>query len=84
MADDDGPTNVINFPRVGYTAPADPPAEPPAPVPDDVPFAAPADSAPATAEPFALATRTDPMDVIATLPDPGQGAPFSAAPGAAA
>ncbi|MFH9298831.1 hypothetical protein [Streptomyces sp. NPDC017520] len=84
MADDDGPNNVINFPRVGYTAPADPPAEPPAQVPADVPFAAPADPAPATAEPFALVTRTDPMDVIAALPDPGQGAPFSAAPGAAA
>ncbi|CAM5326069.1 hypothetical protein [Streptomyces griseus] len=84
MADDDGPNNVIHFPRVGYTAPADPPAEPPAQVPADVPFAAPADPAPTTAKPFALATRTDPIGVIAALPDPGQGAPFAADPGAAA
>ncbi|MFE1545509.1 hypothetical protein ACFW61_34335 [Streptomyces microflavus] len=83
MADDDGPTNVINFPRVGYTAPAGPPAEPPAQVPDDVPFAAPADPAPTTAEPFALATRTDPIGVIAALPDPGQVAPFATDPGTA-
>ncbi|MFC9035343.1 hypothetical protein [Streptomyces arboris] len=82
MADDDGPTNVINFPRVGYTAPASPPAEPPAQVPDDVPFAAP-DPAPTTAEPFALATRTDPIGVIAALPSPGQGAPFATDPGTA-
>ncbi|MFJ1799018.1 hypothetical protein [Streptomyces sp. NPDC088180] len=78
MADDDGPNNVIHFPRVGYTAPADPPAEPPAQAPADVPFAAPA---PTTAEPFALATRTDPIGVIAALPDPGQGAPFATDPG---
>ncbi|MEU1798251.1 hypothetical protein [Streptomyces californicus] len=80
MADDDGPNNVINFPRVGFTAPTDPPGEPSEPASADVPFAAPADHAPATPEPFALATRTDPMGVLATLPDPGQGAPFAAAP----
>ncbi|MFH8873141.1 hypothetical protein [Streptomyces griseus] len=84
MADDDGPTNVINFPRVGYTAPADPPAEPPTQVSDEVPFAAPAGPAPTTAEPFALATRTDPIGVIAALPDPGQGAPFAPDPGTTA
>ncbi|GGW17141.1 hypothetical protein GCM10010264_71540 [Streptomyces globisporus] len=80
MADDDGPNNVINFPRVGFTAPTDPPAEPSEPASVDVQFAAPADPSPAAPEPFALATRTDPMVVIATLPDPGQGAPFAAAP----
>ncbi|MEU2294115.1 hypothetical protein [Streptomyces bacillaris] len=84
MADDDGPNNVINFPRVGFAAPTDPPAELPEPVPADVPFAAPADPSPDTPETFALATRTDPMGVLATLPDPGQGAPFAAAPGPAA
>ncbi|NED22250.1 hypothetical protein G3I31_30090, partial [Streptomyces sp. SID9913] len=77
MADDDGPNNLIHFPRVGYTAPAEPPAEPPASAPVDVPFAAPADTSPATPEAFAPATRTDPMDVIAALPEPGLGTPFS-------
>ncbi|MBK3390391.1 hypothetical protein [Streptomyces sp. DEF1AK] len=78
MADDDGPNNLIHFPRVGYTAPAEPPAEPPASAPVDVPFAAPADASPATPEAFAPATRTDPMDVIAALPEPGLGTPFTA------
>ncbi|MBQ0867385.1 hypothetical protein [Streptomyces sp. RK75] len=78
MADDDGPNNLIHFPRVGYTAPAEPPAEPPASAPADAPFAAPADTSPATPEAFAPATRTDPMDVIAALPEPGLGTPFTA------
>ncbi|WP_217140250.1 hypothetical protein [Streptomyces sp. AC627_RSS907] len=78
MADDDGPNNLIHFPRVGYTAPAEPPAEPPASTPADVPFAAPADASLATPEAFAPATRTDPMGVIATLPEPGLGTPFTA------
>ncbi|MFE4055570.1 hypothetical protein ACFXP3_04535 [Streptomyces sp. NPDC059096] len=83
MADDDGPNtpdNLIHFPRVGYTAPTETPAQTPAPAPADVPFAAPADVSTGTSETFAPATRTAPMDTIAALPEPGQGAPFTADP----
>ena len=78
MADDDGPNNLIHFPRVGYTEPADPPPETPVPAPGDVPFAAPADVSEGTPEPFALATRPSPLDTLTALADPGLGSPFTA------
>ncbi|MER5465539.1 hypothetical protein ABT010_33595 [Streptomyces sp. NPDC002668] len=77
MADDDGPNNLIHFPRVGYTAPTEP-AETPDPVRADVPFAAPAGVSTDTRATFAPATRTSPLDAIAALPEPGLGSPFTA------
>ncbi|MGJ5899358.1 hypothetical protein ACSCBZ_46580 [Streptomyces niveiscabiei] len=77
MADDDGPNNLIHFPRVGYTEPAATPPETPDPGTADVPFAAPADVSEDSPEPFALATRTSPLDMLTALAEPGLGAPFT-------
>ncbi|WP_327259832.1 hypothetical protein [Streptomyces sp. NBC_01240] len=80
MADDDGPNNLIHFPRVGYTAPTEPPAETPDPAPADVPFAASADVSTVSTdapEAFAPAIRTSPLDTISALPEPGLGSPFT-------
>ncbi|MER6736533.1 hypothetical protein [Streptomyces puniciscabiei] len=77
MADDDGPNNLIHFPRVGYTEPTEPPPETPAPAPADVPFAAPADVSDNAPEAFAPATRPSPLDTLTALADPGLGAPFA-------
>jgi hypothetical protein len=78
MADDDGPTNLIHFPRVGYTEPTEPPSETPAPAPADVPFAAPADVSEDAPEAFAPAMRPSPLDTLTALADPGLSSPFTA------
>ncbi|MFF7975838.1 hypothetical protein [Streptomyces sp. NPDC007905] len=78
MADDDGPNNLIHFPRVGYTEPTEPPPETPDPAPADVPFAAPADVSEDAPEGFAPATRPSPLDTLTALADPGLGSPFTA------
>ncbi|MEU3787511.1 hypothetical protein [Streptomyces sp900129855] len=85
MADDDGPNNLIHFPRVGFTDPAEPSAETPDPAPADVPFAAPATVSTDNSEAFAPATRAAPLDTIVALPEPGLGTPFrgDSAPAAA-
>ncbi|QIB49499.1 hypothetical protein [Streptomyces aureoverticillatus] len=81
MADDDGPNNLIHFPRVGYTEPPAPPAETPDPALADVPFTAPADGSDDSPEPFAFASRPSPLDTLTALADPGLGSPFAGGSG---